>query len=171
MSLFTGTFLAHLQVRQIHGTGTRGDDVKGPIIQSALLVALMSLFPTSGGAQQPPVVSPAAATSPNTVGQTIRVRHSPQIRMVPGMVVPRVESVGEGPPDGAPERPDSTAAAKRETGDAVAVNGEDAFLRPVWQYGFWAMPPGGMTRFLITPPIPVDLEDTLAPDPVTENTG
>lgn len=155
----------------MHGAGTRGDDVKRPIIHSALLVAVVSLFPTSAGAQQRPAVNPAAASSPNTIRQTVVVRHSPEMMKEPGIVIPWAGSPGLGPLHFAPEWSERTAAARKEDGDAVEVKGDEAFLLPVWHFGFWAMPPGGLTRFLISPPTPVDIEDRLAPDPATDIAG
>lgn len=46
--------------------------------------------------------------------------------------------------------------------NAQAESGEDAFLLAVLHPGFWAMPPGGFTRFLIQPPIPIDPDLTFA---------
>jgi hypothetical protein len=46
---------------------------------------------------------------------------------------------------------------------------QGAFLLPVWDRGFWVMPPGGMTRFLIPSRTFISPDQTLAPGPVIEN--
>ena len=48
---------------------------------------------------------------------------------------------------------------------------DDAFLRPVWHRGFWVMPPGGLTRYLIPSRVFINPDVTLAPGPGTVNSG
>jgi hypothetical protein len=70
-------------------------------------------------------------------------------------------------PDEAPsiaggEKPEGAEVGNDDDGEFQAVIGEDTFLLPVWRHSFWAMPPGGITRWLIRPPVPINPDSTLA---------
>ncbi len=135
------------------------------IIYAALLAAVVLFSPTDGAAQQSPAMIAAAAKAPNTEGWTARALQIPQIPTRPGVIVPTIEAPGEVPPTVGTERPGEAEVKKEDNRDIQAAIDEDAFLLPVWHRGFWAMPPGGMTRYLLQPPVPINPESTLA-DPV-----
>lgn len=57
---------------------------------------------------------------------------------------------------------DVTVTVDFDRSEATMVEAEQgAFLLPVWNPGFWAMPPGGMTRFLIPSRTFVNPDQTL----------
>ena len=139
------------------------------IIYAALLAAVVLFSPTDGAAQQSPAMIAAAAKAPNTEGWTARAHQIPQIPTRPGVIVPTIEAPGEAPSTVGVKRPGVAEVEKEDDGEIQAVIDEDAFLLPVWHRGFWAMPPGGMTRFLLQPPVPINPDKTLAADPVMVN--
>lgn len=53
-------------------------------------------------------------------------------------------------------------SADSDKSDATPMEADqDAFLLPVWSPGFWAMPPGGLTRYLFPPRAFVDPDQIL----------
>ena len=51
------------------------------------------------------------------------------------------------------------------------VVNEGSFLLPTWDRGFWLMPPGGLTRFLIPAPGFVNPEEAFAADSAILESG
>jgi len=100
-----------------------------------------------------------AAESPNTVGRTTRTHDNPSIPTMPGVNVPSLEAPGQAPAKASPERPRNADAD------------EGAFLLPTWDRGFWAMPPGGLTRNLIMPRGFINPDETIAPGSLRANSG
>jgi hypothetical protein len=145
--------------------------VRRAIIHAALLGAVVLFSPIDGAAQQSPAMITAAAKAPNTAGWTARARQIPQIPTRPGVIVPKIEAPGGAPSTVGGERPGVAEVKMEDDGGIQAVIDEDLFLLPVWHRGFWAMPPGGITRYLLQPPAPVDPDRTLAADLVMVNSG
>jgi len=84
---------------------------------------------------------------------------------------PTIKARGEAPGDLRVERPGSSEIKKDGGEDIKALVDEGAFLLPTWNRGFWVMPPGGLTRFLIPPRGFIDPEQTLPSDPVIVSSG
>jgi len=100
-----------------------------------------------------------ATESPNTVGRTTRAHGNPSIPTKPGVIVPSFETPGQPAAKASPERPRNAEAD------------EGAFLLPTWDRGFWAMPPGGLTRNLIPPRGFINPDETIAPGSLRANSG
>jgi hypothetical protein len=143
--------------------------VRRAIIHAALLAAVVLFSPTDGAAQQSPAMIAAAAKAPNTGSWTARAQRIPQIPTRPGVMFPTIEAHGQAPSTVGEEMPGVAEVKTEDDRDVRAATDENAFLLPVWHYGFWAMPPGGLTRFLWQPQDPINPESTLAADPVIVN--
>jgi len=156
----------------------RGDDVRGPIAFAAL-IACAALCPTQGAASERParMIAPARG-APSTAVRAARSRPA-QSRLAPSIVAPRrqsalaiperrkifeVEGNGGHPIPGVP-KPTGGHIIDAPAEIDITVNTEDdscektetaldtgAFLLPVRHHGFWAMPPGGLTRYIWAPP-------------------
>lgn len=143
-----------------------GGRMRRAIIHAVLFAVVVLFSATDGAAQQRPTMSTAAARPHNAKSWTARAGQIPQMPKRPGVIVPTVEAPGEAPSTFGAERPKVAEVEKVDDGEIHVENDEDAFLLPVVHRGFWAMPPGGMTRFLWQPPAPINPTTTLAADPV-----
>ena len=155
----------------------RGDDVKGPIA-CASLIAFSALLPALGAAgDEPAGMIVPAPSSPNTFGWSTRAQDNPPIPQISKVSVPSVESPGrsaaiEGHGVDVPDEIAVTPAADSAGDDTIQAEvDEGAFLLPTWDPGFWPMPPGGLTRYLIPARGFINPDVTLAPVPVTVNSG
>jgi hypothetical protein len=136
-----------------------------------LLSVVALLSPKYGFAEQPPGRTVAAAGAPSTVVWTARAPDIPPISARPGKMVPTIEARGRVPGDISEERP-GISEIKRDGGsDTEALVNQGAFLLPTWNRGFWVMPPGGLTRFLIPPPGFINPEQTLPLGRLIVNSG
>jgi len=138
---------------------------------AALIVTVALMTPEVGFAEQPPGMVAAAVGAPNTVVWTARAPEIPRIRTRPGAMVPSIEAGGRPPRDVSVERPGSSEIKKEDEVEFQAVVDGGAFLLPTWDRGFWLMPPGGLTRFLIPARGFIDPDETLAPGPVISESG
>ena len=87
------------------------------------------------------------------------------------MRVQTIEANGEKPGESSVEQ---SASSEIENSDVMATEAlidEGALLLPTWDRGFWAMPPGGLTRFLIPPRGFINPEQNLPPGPSGVNSG
>ena len=162
--VFPGIQLALLEVNQTNGSRPRrGDDMRWAIRYVALLAAVASLFPGYGFAEQPPGMVATAVGGPKTVAWTSRAPDVLRMSARPGAVVSPLEIRRE--------RPGSSEIEKERGDDIQTVVHEGEFLLPTWDRGFWLMPPGGLTRFLIPAPGFINPEEKLAPGPEISETG
>jgi len=138
---------------------------------AALIVTVALMTPEVGFAEQPPGMVAASVGAPNTVVWTARAPEIPRIRARPGVMVPTIEAGGRAPRDVSVERPGSSEIKKEDEVEFQAVVDGGAFLLPTWDRGFWLMPPGGLTRFLIPARGFIDPDETLAPGPVISESG
>ena len=145
--------------------------MRGIIRYSALLAAVALSFPEFGFAEQPPRMVAAAVGAPKTVAWTSRAPDIPRMPASPGAMIPKIGPRGDVPGDRRVERPESFEVKKAGGVTAGAVVDETAFLLPTWDRGFWVMPPGGLTRFLIPARGFINPEETLAADPVIVESG
>ena len=136
---------------------------------AALLAAVALLSPTDGVAQQPPGMVAAVAVPPNTVEWTARARDKPRMPMRPGVMVPAIVAPHEAPGNVSEKRPGISESKKEDDFDARTVVNEGAFLLPVWNRGFWGMPPGGLTRCLIPSRVIINIDEVPVQDPVIVN--
>ena len=61
-----------------------------------------------------------------------------------------------------------TVTANAEESDVTSVElDQGAFLLPIWSPGFWAMPPGGLTRYLFPSRSFVNPDQTLMGAPLS----
>jgi hypothetical protein len=112
-------------------------------------VALLPLQNAAG--DEPAVMIVPAPASPNTVGGTIWTHDNPSIPTKPREIVSSLETPG------LPAARVSSEPPRKAEAD------EGAFLLPTWDRGFWVMPPGGLTRFLLPAPGFINPDETLAP--------
>jgi hypothetical protein len=133
--------------------------MKQVIVYAALLTLAVSFSPIEARAQQPPAEIASIAKSPGTEVWTDRGRPYPEIPVRRCAHAPTVEVPDEAPAVIGGEHP-GVAAIENDDGNEVQPVVEDTFLLPVLHRGFWAMPPGGFTRFLIQPPIPINPDAT-----------
>jgi hypothetical protein len=132
-----------------------------------------------------------APALPNTVGWTTRAHDNLSTPTKPAVNVPSIEAPGQAPAKVSPERPRSAEVTRNcenpvhveplliggHTADSLgcdtiqAGGDEGAFLLPTWDRGFWVMPPGGLTRYLIPARGFINPDETLAPGPVIVNSG
>ena len=157
-----------LLLKKVDTGNKRGDGVKVSIV-CASLIASATLFPPQiiAGEEPAGMIVPTSH-SPNTIGWTTRTYDKP-LTSAPGQ--PPVITSPERPPRvGIKAIRDTTVPAEppqidgRERAQVETDMGE--FLLPVWDRGFWLMPPGGMTRWLIIPRGFINPDQTLANDPV-----
>ena len=146
--------------------------MRGPIV-CASLIAYTALFPPQIAAGEEPTGRIVRAPqSPNTVGWTTRAHDNPSIPSKRSVKVPSVEAPGKPPligghAVGSPGEIAITVTAQLGGCDTIPAEvDEGAFLRPTWDRGFWVMPPGGLTRFLIPARTFINPDETLAPGPV-----
>ena len=135
--------------------------MKGLIRNSALLAAAAMLSPTLGATEQPQGMVVAAVNAPNTAVWTDR---SPDITRVPTrpvVVVPKIERRGDALKNFNVDRSGSSEINEEDAAAAAADDG--AYLLPTWDRGFWVMPPGGLTRFLIPARGFINPDQTLVP--------
>jgi hypothetical protein len=135
--------------------------MKGLIRHLTLLGAAALLFPESGIAEQPQGVAAADVRAPNTVVCTAPTRDSVRMPSRPGVMPPMIEAGGETTRNVGAGGPGSLEITKENDADIEAIGDEGAFLRPTWDRGFWVMPPGGLTRFLLPAPGFINPEETL----------
>jgi hypothetical protein len=136
------------------------------IIYAALLAEVVLLSPTDGNAQRSPPLIAAAAKPPKVEGWTVRAHQLPQVPTRPGVIVSEIGAPGEAPSTVGEDIPKVAEVTKEDDHDIQALINEDGFLLPVWYRGFWAMPPGGMTRFLRQPPHPINPDTKLVAHPM-----
>jgi hypothetical protein len=108
------------------------------------------MVPSISGPSHPP--EKASPEPPRTAVVTRNCGDHVQAEL-PLPVAPAVGSVGE-----------ITENVVGESAESETVQGgveQSAFLLPIWHPGFWAMPPGGMTRFLIPSRTFVNPDETL----------
>jgi len=81
----------------------------------------------------------------------------------------------EPPGDHPADVPGETAVALTIESDGCEMTpadvDADAYLLPVLHPGHWAMPPGGLTRFLLPSRALINVDQTLASGPVVVNSG
>ncbi|MCW8985327.1 MAG: hypothetical protein OQK55_08290 [Thermoanaerobaculales bacterium] len=145
--------------------------MKGLIRYAAPLAAAALFLPEYGFTEQPQARVAADARAPKAAVWTARAPDIARMRSRPGVMVPMVEAGGEAPRNVGVERPGTSEIEKEDCGDGQAVVDEGAFLRPTWNRGFWVMPPGGLTRFLLPAPGFINPDETVAGDPVIANSG
>ena len=138
---------------------------------AALVSVVALLSPEYGFAEQPPGRIVAATAAPSTVGWTARAPDIPPISARPGVIVPTIKARGEAPGHLSLERPASSEIKQDDVVNVEASVDEGAFLLPTWNRGFWVMPPGGLTRFLIPSRGFINPEETLPSDPVIVRSG
>ena len=142
--------------------------MRRPIV-CASLIACTALFPPQYAASEEPagMILPAPE-SPNTGGWTTRAQDNPSIPTQPSVNAPQigghtVDLLGE-----------FAIAVTADSGGCetsqVEVD-EGACLLPIWDRGFWVMPPGGLTRYLIPARGFINPDETLASGPVMVNSG
>lgn len=149
-----------------------GDDMRRAIMYAALLAAALLCSSTNAVAQQSPVMVAAVTRAPNTEVWTHAGRHFPQTPIRRGMNVPKNEVPARAPSTLGVEMPEGAEMGKDDDGKLQTVIDEETFLLPVRHHSLWAMPPGGLTRWLIQPPVPIDPHSTVAaPGPVTRDDG
>ena len=137
----------------------------------ALLSTVALLSPEYGFAEQPSGRIAAAAGAPNTVVWTSREPSLSPMSARPGEMFPTIKARGEAPGDLRVERPGSSEIEKDGGADIKALVNEGSFLLPTWDRGFWLMPPGGLTRFLIPAPGFVNPEEAFAADSAILESG
>jgi len=138
---------------------------------AALIVTVALMTPEVGFAEQPPGMVVAAVGAPNTVVWTAQAPETPRIRARPWVMVPMIEADGRAPRDVSVERRGSSEIKKEDDVEFQAVVDEGEFLLPTWDRGFWLMPPGGLTRFLIPARGFINPDETLALGPVISDSG
>ena len=133
--------------------------MRRPIV-CASLIACTALFPPQYAAgEEPTGMIVPAPESPNTVGWTTRAHGISSIPTQPCVNAPRVgghtdDSLGE-----------AAIAVTADSGGCETIQtevDEGAFLLPTWDRGFWVMPPGGLTRYLIPARGFINPDETLA---------
>ena len=150
---------------------TPGGDMRRLIRFVTLLSVVALLSPEYGFAEQPPRRTVVAAGAPSTVVWTARAPAIPPISARSGKMVPTIEARGRAPGAFSEERPGISDIQRDGGADTEVLVNQGAFLLPTWNRGFWVMPPGGLTRFLIPPPGFINPEETLPPDPVIVSSG
>jgi len=150
-------------------TDMRGEDMRGFFRYAALLAAVALLSPTDGVAQQPPGMVAAVAVAPNTVGWTARARDKPRMPTRPGVMVPAIVTPHEAPGNVSEKRPGKSESKKKDDVDIQTVVDDGAFLLPIWNRGFWGMPPGGLTRYLLPSRAIINIDEVPVQDPVIVN--
>ena len=148
-----------------------GNNMRVIIRYSVLLAAVALLFPEIGFAEQPPGMVAASAGPQGAVVWAAGAPDFPRMPKRPGVVAPSSEARGEAPRDLGVERSGSSEIKKEDDSPTGAAVGEAAFLLPIWDRGFWLMPPGGLTRFLIPARGFINPEETLAADPAIVDSG
>lgn len=147
--VFSGIRLASVRVNPIlRRTAAWGDDVRALFRNAAMFAVAAMLWPEFGVAQQPRVVS-VAGNAPHTQSWMARASGNPQMPARPGPQRAAIERPVKAPgkimlePLGKSENSNSEDAKSQSVVDVAAM------LRPTWDRGFWFLPPGGLTRFLI----------------------
>ena len=149
-------------------TATWGDDVKALFRISAVLAAGVMLCPEVGMAQQPRVAA-AAVNAPHTRAWTARASGNSQMRAKPGPQRAAIERPVKGPMNIKAEPPGRSEIKHDEGVESQAVNDEAAMLRPTWNRGFWFLPPGGLTRFLIPSRAIINVDEAPVQETVSES--
>jgi hypothetical protein len=109
--------------------------------------------------QPPPIVGPERPSN----AQPASMGGNPVDVKLPRIGGPTVDSLDEIA---------ITVTANTKKSDVTPVKADhSAFLLPVWHPGIWAMPPGGLTRYLIPSQSFVNPDQTLSPGPVIVNSG
>ena len=145
--------------------------MRRPYGYAALLIAATLLSPEFGFAEQPQEMVAASAGPQGAVVWAAGAPDFPRMPKRPGVVAPSSEARGEAPRDLGVERSGSSEIKKEDDSPTGAAVGEAAFLLPIWDRGFWLMPPGGLMRFLIPARGFINPEETLAADPVIVDSG
>jgi hypothetical protein len=129
------------------------------IMYAALLTLAVSYSPIDAHAQQSPAEIASTARPPETEAWTDRRRPFADSPFTQCANAPTVEVPDKAPTVVGGENPGVVAIEKDDDGELQQVM-EETFLLPVLHRGFWAMPPGGFTRILIQPPIPINPDAT-----------
>jgi hypothetical protein len=132
---------------------------------AALVAATVVFSSVNAFAQQLPPMIASAAGAPLADGWSERAPRVSRAPARPVVVVPTEEALGKVPPTIGVEKREGAEVKKEVDCGIHDVIGEDTFLLAVRHHGFWAMPPGGFTRYLIGRPIPINPDSTLA-DPL-----
>ena len=145
--------------------------MKGLISYTAWSAALALLCLDCGFAEQPRLRIAAASAIPTAVACTSVPPDMTRMPVARKMRVQTIEANGEKPGESSVEQ---SASSEIENSDVMATEAlidEGALLLPTWDRGFWAMPPGGLTRFLIPPRDFINPEQNLPPGPSGVNSG
>jgi len=145
--------------------------MRRPYGYAAFLFAATLLYPEFGFAEQPPEMVAASAGPQGAVVWAAGAADFPRMPRRPGVVAPPSGARGEARRDLGVEQPGSLEIKKEDDVNIQAVANKSEFLLPIWDRGFWLMPPGGLTRFLIPTRGFINPEETLAPNPVNVKSG
>jgi hypothetical protein len=141
--------------------GSWGDEMNGPVICAALLGALAFLPTTTGFAQQPAGVRATGVHAPTYGRRADGAYHAPQAPKSLDRRTAETEVSNESRPEGTVKKPERSSVEREIVADIQANIDEEALLLPVVHPAFWAIHPGGITRFLISSPLPIDPEQKL----------
>jgi hypothetical protein len=135
--------------------------VKTPTVCASLIVIAALLSPQHGVADEPTgTIVPAPGSSIDSGWRNRAQANQP----IPTQS--RLKEASNKSSARPSEIERSAKAGFADPGESGAIQTEDdsgAFLLPVWDRGFWVMPPGGMTRRLLPAPGFVNPEVTLTP--------
>lgn len=145
--------------------------MRGSFWKVSTLTAAMLLSVSDGAAHEPPVPMAAVTSAPAASGQMAWEPDGLPKHPSPEVMVSRVVVRSEAEPIISEAHPPATERATEDDGGFEPVIDEDVVLLPIWHYGFWAMPPGGLTRHLLPPRVPIDPDETLASVSVTVKPG
>ena len=147
---------------EYEGRDTPGGRMRMAVRYAVLLTAVVLFSSIDAVAQQSPGMIATAAGLPSIDRWNDAARPIPETPVRRIVNVPNELAPDEAPPSfGVDEQPGSEAEQEFD-GDSQAANDEDSFLLAVLHRGFWAMPPGGFTRILIQPPVPINPDSTVA---------
>jgi hypothetical protein len=121
-----------------------GDEMKALFSHAGALAAAVILCSELGMAQNPPA-SAVAVNAPRTRAMVDRTSGYQGARAKPVMN----RTPNERARDTSLEPPGRKELTVDEVVEPLETEGAAAILRPTWDRGFWVLPPGGLTRFLI----------------------
>ena len=136
--------------------------MKGPIICAALLGALAFLPTATAFTQQPAGVRATGIRAPTYGRGADGAYRAPQGAKNLGLRTAEAEVSNKLRPEGAVKNQERSSVESEIDADFQAKIDEEVLLLPVLHPAFWAMPPCGITRFLISSPLPIDPEQKLA---------
>jgi hypothetical protein len=136
-----------------------GDDVRGPILGVSLIACAALFHPQPAAGEGPAGVIVPAAETPRSARWMSRAQDNRQIPKRPKKIDPAIGAPG-GVPSNVNVRPTgNTEITKEVDPDIQPETGEGEFLLPTWDRGFWVMPPGGLTRFLLPSPGLINIDE------------